>query len=51
MGLPEEEDDFDFAERSASLKTDLEGQTAEKLWLNKTILENLDKVGIGQKVQ
>jgi len=44
VGLADEEDDFNFAERFASLKTELEKQIAEEADLNKKIAENLSKI-------
>ncbi|WP_028975504.1 type I restriction-modification system subunit M [Spirochaeta cellobiosiphila] len=44
VGLPEEEDDFDFTERFTSLRAEFEEQLKEEERLNKLILENLDKV-------
>ena len=44
MGLPDEEDDFDFNERFTSLKAEFEAQLKEEDKLNKLILENLKKV-------
>jgi len=44
VGLPDEEDDFDFEEWVAALKAELEEQLAEEEKLNKTILENLSKI-------
>jgi type I restriction enzyme M protein len=44
VGLPEEEDDFDFKERFTSLKKEFEEQLKEEEKLNKAILENLKKV-------
>ena len=44
VGLPDEEDDFDFNERFTSLKAEFEAQLKEEAELNKLILENLKKV-------
>ncbi len=44
VGLPDEEDDFNFAERFAALKADFEAQLLEEAKLNKAIAENLAKV-------
>ena len=44
VGLPDDEDDFNFVERFTSLKAELEKQLAEEEQLNKTILENLSKI-------
>ena len=44
VGLPDEEDDFNFAERFASLKAELEAQLNEEAELNKIIAENLSKI-------
>ncbi len=46
VGLPEEEDDFNFAERFASLKAEFEEQLKEEARLNKLILENLATIEI-----
>lgn len=46
VGLPDEEDDFDFKERFTSLKAEFEAQLAEETRLNALILENLAKVKI-----
>ncbi|MCP4745818.1 MAG: SAM-dependent DNA methyltransferase [Desulfobacteraceae bacterium] len=46
VGLAEEEDDFDFKERFASLKAEFEGQLKEETKLNKVILKNLAMVKI-----
>jgi len=42
--LPDDEDDFDFKERFAALKAELEAQLIEEAELNKAIAENLRKV-------
>jgi len=44
VGLPAEEDDFDFNERFSSLKAEFEAQLEEEAKLNQAILENLKKV-------
>jgi type I restriction enzyme M protein len=44
VGLAEEEDDFDFAERFAALKSEFEAQLLEEAELNKAIAENLARV-------
>ena len=44
VGLPEEEDDFDFEERFAELKKEFEAQVKEEAKLNKRILRNLKKI-------
>jgi len=44
VGLPDDEDDFNFEERFTSLKTELEKQIAEEDELNKRIVENLSKI-------
>jgi len=46
VGLPEEEDDFDFKDRFTKLKAEFEAQLAEEEKLNKAILENLGKIMI-----
>ena len=46
VGLPDEEDDFNFAERFAALKVEFEAQLLEEAKLNKAIAENLAKVKI-----
>ncbi|HOH84592.1 MAG TPA: N-6 DNA methylase, partial [Bacteroidales bacterium] len=46
IGLPDEEDDFNFPERFNSLKAEFEKQIAEESVLNKTIMENLKKIQI-----
>ncbi len=44
VGLPDEEDDFNFAERFAALKAEFEGQLVEEARLNAAIAQNLAKV-------
>lgn len=44
VGLPDDEDDFDFNERFASLQAEFHAQLEEEKKLNKAILENLKKV-------
>jgi len=44
VGLPDEEDDFNFVERFTALKAEFEAQLIEETSLNKTIMENLAKV-------
>ena len=44
IGLPDDEDDFNFEERFSNLKTELEKQIAEEADLNKRIKENLSKI-------
>lgn len=46
VGLPDDEDDFDFTERFTSLKEELEAQLKEEERLNALISENLAKVKI-----
>lgn len=48
VGLPDEEDDFDFKERFTSLKAEFEQQLQEEAELNKRIAENLAKVKIDE---
>lgn len=44
VGLPDEDEDFNFAERFAALKVEFEAQLLEEARLNAAIAENLAKV-------
>ncbi len=44
VGLPDDEDDFNFVERFTSLKAELEKQLAEEQQLNEAIITNLNKI-------
>ena len=44
VGLPDDEDDFDFNERFSALKAELEAQIKEETELNKIIAQNLAKI-------
>lgn len=44
VGLPDDDEEFDFTERFTSLQTELEAQLKEEDALNKLILENLKKI-------
>ncbi len=44
VGLPDDEDDFDFKERFTQLKAEFEAQLQEEAKLNALIAENLAKV-------
>jgi type I restriction enzyme M protein len=46
IGLPDDEDDFDFAERVRTLTVELEAQMVEALTLDERIRVNLAKVEI-----
>lgn len=46
VGLPDDEDDFDFNERFTKLKLEFEEQLKEEEKLNALIIENLAKVVI-----
>ena len=46
VGLPDEEDDFDFKERFTKLKAEFLEQLEEEQRLNKLILKNLEKIEI-----
>ncbi len=49
VGLPEEEDDFNFEERFTALKAEFEEQLKEEERLNKVIAENLARINITNK--
>ena len=49
VGLPDDEDDFNFEERFTTLKAELEKQIGEEDELNKRIAENLAKIVISVK--
>jgi type I restriction enzyme M protein len=44
VGLPDEEDDFNFAERFTALKAEFEAQLEEEAALNQAIAENLSRI-------
>ncbi len=46
VGLPDEEDDFNFVERFQALKAEFEAQLVEEAKLNKAIAENLAKIKV-----
>jgi len=46
VGLPDEEDDFDFKERFTKLKAEFEEQLKEEKRLNSQIMDNLAKIKI-----
>ena len=48
VGLPDDEDDFDFNERFTSLKAELEEQIKEEAHLNEIISANLVKIKINE---
>lgn len=48
VGLPDDEDDFDFNERFTSLKAELEEQIKEEARLNEIIAANLAKIKINE---
>jgi type I restriction enzyme M protein len=48
VGLPDEEDDFDFNERFTKLKAEFEAQLKEETSLNKRIQDNLAKINTNE---
>jgi type I restriction enzyme M protein len=50
VGLPDEEDDFNFAERFTALQKELLEQLEEEKILNEQIKMNLDKIEIGGQI-
>lgn len=46
VGLPDEEDDFNFPERFAALKAEFEAQLQEEAALNQAIVESLARVKV-----
>jgi type I restriction enzyme M protein len=48
VGLPEEDDDFNFEERFTALKAEFEEQLKEEARLNEVILENLTKIKLSE---
>ena len=48
VGLPEDEDEFNFAERFAQLQQELNGQLAEETRLNAQIAEQLAKIHLNE---
>ena len=49
VGLPDDEDDFDFNERFTALKAEFEAQLGEEAELNQKIIVNLKKINLGEK--
>jgi type I restriction enzyme M protein len=49
VGLPDDEDDFDFNERFTQLKAEFEEQLKEEILLNKQITENLLKIKLNEE--
>lgn len=50
VGLPDEEDDFDFKERFLALKSEFEGQLDEEKRLNELIALNLSKIKLKDEI-
>ncbi len=48
IGLPDDEEDFNFVERFTSLKAELEKQMAEEEELNSKISQNLSKIVLSE---
>jgi len=48
VGLPDEEDDFDFKERFTTLRAEFEEQIKKEAQLNHRIQENLLKIQIDE---
>ena len=46
VGLPAEEDDFNFVERFTALQAEFEAQLLEEAALNEAITENLARVKV-----
>jgi len=46
IGLPEDEDDFNFEERIVKLKAELKQQMQEEIKSNEIINNNLEKISI-----
>ncbi len=46
VGIPDEEEDFDFYERFTSLKAEFNKLLKEEEKLNKIIIKNLDKIKV-----
>ncbi len=46
VGLPDDEDDFDFKERFSALKTEFQAQLKEETALNQAIIENLARIDL-----
>jgi type I restriction enzyme M protein len=49
VGLPEEDDDFNFEERFTALKSEFEEQLKEEAELNRIITMNLSKIKISNE--